>query len=357
MATCAKYTVSQRVDLVLMYAQEGATLKGVAQRFHEKYPEERVPSAETIRKLMDRFIQTGSVADLPHVGRKKTATTDENAVDVLAMYNRSPIKSQVKASLEAGTSRRTIGRILKLHKFHGYKIHLVQQLDDEDFDRRLEFCGWACQQVDDDENFASTIVFSDEAHFHLNGHVNRHNFRYYSDENPHWMTDSHTQVDPRVNVWCGIRNNRLIGPFFYNENLTSLGYLDLLQTRIFPAIQEIRGDGNLPWYQQDGAPPHFGADVRNWLNNKFPGRWIGRRGPVEWPARSPDLTPLDFFLWGYLKSIVYANRPRSMADLQANIELECRKITEEQLHNVLKQFVLRLTHCMMQDGKQFEHML
>lgn len=58
-------------------------------------------------------------------------------------------------------------------------------------------------------------------------------------------------------------------------------------------------------YQHDGAPPHTAGEVVNILNDMFPNRWIGRNGPVEWPARSPDLTPLDFFLWGYVKDRVY----------------------------------------------------
>ncbi|XP_056413945.1 membrane cofactor protein-like isoform X7 [Hyla sarda] len=58
--------------------------------------------------------------------------------------------------------------------------------------------------------------------------------------------------------------------------------------------------------QQDGAPPHYGCQVRAFLDEQFPGKWIGHRGPVEWPPRSPDLTTLDFHLWGHLKAIVYA---------------------------------------------------
>ena len=52
---------------------------------------------------------------------------------------------------------------------------------------------------------------------------------------------------------------------------------------------------------QDGAPPHFGIVVREWLNAQIPGRCMGRHGSQEWPARSPELTPCDFFLWGWLK--------------------------------------------------------
>ena len=48
-------------------------------------------------------------------------------------------------------------------------------------------------------------------------------------------------------------------------------------------------------------------------------RWLGRRGPHEWPARSPDLTPCDFFLWGWVKEEVYWAKPRTMEKLEDQI--------------------------------------
>ena len=56
---------------------------------------------------------------------------------------------------------------------------------------------------------------------------------------------------------------------------------------------------------QDGASPHCAIPVRNYLNRKRPNKWIGIGGPVSWPARSPDLTPYDFFLWGHIKAKVF----------------------------------------------------
>jgi hypothetical protein len=78
-------------------------------------------------------------------------------------------------------------------------------------------------------------------------------------------------------------------------------------------------------FQQDGAPPHFVNIVRDFLDVTFPNQWIGRRGLVEWPPRSPDLTPLDFFLWGDLKSVVYIDQPRNVQRLQNKIRPECDK--------------------------------
>ncbi|UYV74789.1 hypothetical protein LAZ67_12000987 [Cordylochernes scorpioides] len=47
---------------------------------------------------------------------------------------------------------------------------------------------------------------------------------------------------------------------------------------------------------QDDAPAHYSNIVKTFLNEKFPHKWMRRRGPIDWPARSPDLTPADFFL-------------------------------------------------------------
>jgi hypothetical protein len=88
----------------------------------------------------------------------------------------------------------------------------------------------------------------------------------------------------------------------------------MLENFVLPQIAEV--DGLI--FQQDGAPPHFGAIVRTALDEQFPGRCIGRGGLINWPSRSPDLTPMDFF-WGYIKDIVYSERVESLPDLRRRI--------------------------------------
>lgn len=110
-------------------------------------------------------------------------------------------------------------------------------------------------------------------------------------------------------------------------------------------------------FQQDGAPPHFQRAVRACLEVNFPGMWIGRRGTIEWPARSPDMTPLDFFLWGHLKSVIYNTAMDNLEELERRIREECSKITTEQLENVRRSFVDRVYHCQEVGGYQFEHRL
>jgi hypothetical protein len=77
----------------------------------------------------------------------------------------------------------------------------------------------------------------------------------------------------------------------------------MLQQFLIPQLDEHDQEGSIH-FQQDGALPHY-LEVLEYLNTRFPGRWIGRATPIAWAPRSPDLTPLDFFLWGFVKDRVF----------------------------------------------------
>ena len=75
------------------------------------------------------------------------------------------------------------------------------------------------------------------------------------------------------------------------------------------------------------------------LKSKFGERVISRNGPVEWPPCSCDLTPLDFFLWGHIKSLVYANKPATLDDLKNNIQREIANVPVEMCAIVVENWV------------------
>ncbi|GFT66208.1 integrase catalytic domain-containing protein [Trichonephila clavipes] len=75
------------------------------------------------------------------------------------------------------------------------------------------------------------------------------------------------------------------------------------------------------WFQQDGATCHTARATIDLLKDTFGERLTSRFGPVNWPPRSCDLTPLDYFLWGYVKSLVYADKPQTLDHLENNIRL------------------------------------
>lgn len=356
-------TETQRIEILIMigYGDRVRTHQEVCQLFRDKYPDNPI-SQSTVSKIEKKFRDHGTVKNLPKTGRPVTVLTEDVQLDILLEIEDNPHSTSRNIALDYNLSHTSVLKLLKMEKFHPYKVTLVHELSETDFDLRQEFCERMTDICNRDPMFVQRLIFSDEATFSLRGHVNRQNCRYWSRVNPHWMNEAHTQYPEKVNVWAGIVGNRILGPFFFNDNLSGEMYLEFLQFELVPALAVLFPNGNDPdvpneniWFQQDGAPPHYARNVRRYLDEVFPGRWLGRRGPIEWPARSPDLTPLDFFLWGHLKSRVYQNRPNNLDDLKARIRHECNLVTPQTIQNVLTAFYDRLGYCQMVQGHQFEH--
>ncbi|GFV54071.1 uncharacterized protein TNCV_1071941 [Trichonephila clavipes] len=90
------------------------------------------------------------------------------------------------------------------------------------------------------------------------------------------------------------------------------------------------------WFQQDGATCHTDRATIDLLKDTFGDRIISRFGPVNWPPRSCDLTPLDYFLCGYVKSLVYADKPQTPDHLEDNIRRVIADIQPQMLEKVIE---------------------
>ncbi|KZC03837.1 hypothetical protein WN55_01768 [Dufourea novaeangliae] len=100
-----------------------------------------------------------------------------------------------------------------------------------------------------------------------------------------------------VNVWCVITGDKIVGPHFINGNLIGNIYANFIKDTLGPLLEELPlFTRHTMWYQHDGCPTHYSLIARWELDEKFLNRRSGRGGPISWPARSPDLTPLDYFL-------------------------------------------------------------
>ena len=115
---------------------------------------------------------------------------------------------------------------------------------------------------------------------------------------------------------------------FLRDTINAKRYLTMLQDEIWSVISTWENIEDLI-FMQDGPPPHFAIVVREWLNAHFPGRWMGRRGPHEWPSRSPNLTPCDFFLWDWLKEQVYSIKRTTLEELEGRIREVMSSISQE----------------------------
>jgi hypothetical protein len=113
------------------------------------------------------------------------------------------------------------------------------------------------------------------------------------------------------------------------------------------------------WFMHDGAPAHFNLLVRHYLNRRFPLRWIGRGGPTAWPARSQDLNPLDYYLWGHLKSVVYETPVPDIVELRRRLTQGCEdiKATNEVFERIRRSLLRRAETCVEIDRSHFEQYL
>jgi hypothetical protein len=214
----------------------------------------------------------------------------------------------------------------------------------------------------EDETFAERLIFSDEATFHVSGKVNRHNIRIWGTEKPCSVIE-HQRDSPKVNVFCAMSAHKLYGPFFFIErSVTANVYLDMLEQWLMPQLDT---DSTDYIFQQDGAPPHWGMEVRTFLNQHLPTRWIGRTGDADdvfcsWPPRSPrslDLTPCDFFLWDYVKDLVYVlPLPKTIPELKMRISNALALVTPDMLQNVWREMDYRLDVVRVTKGSHIEHL-
>ena len=129
-------------------------------------------------------------------------------------------------------------------------MQILQELCDDDPDRRIEFCEIMTAKIIAEPRLIKNICFSDECTFNLNGQVNKQNCRYWSDENPRVFREGYTEYPQKVNVWAGILGDAIIGPLFIEGNLNGEMYADMLERSIEPwIIHELENqrdiDGNL----------------------------------------------------------------------------------------------------------------
>ncbi|GFX96623.1 hypothetical protein TNCV_244101 [Trichonephila clavipes] len=89
---------------------------------------------------------------------------------------------------------------------------------------------------------------------------------------------------------------------------------------------------------------HKSRAIIDLLKDTFGDRLISRFGPVNWPPRSCDLTPLDYFLCGYVKSLVYADKPQRRDHLEDTICRVIADIRPQMLEKVIENWTSRLDY-------------
>ena len=224
--------------------------------------------------------------------------------------------------------------------------------------KRVHYSVRILQMVVEITDFIDKMIMTDEAHFWMDGYINKQNWRFWGSENPMEVIER-TSNPQKCTVWCGITSEAIIGPYFFEDtdghqiNVNGIRYRQMIREIVLPFIE------NKPdmWFQQDGATCHTANETMNLLRDNFGDRIISRRGNIEWPPRSPDLNAPDFFLWGYLKDCVYKRNPSSISDLKKIITEEIRSIKPSVLNRVMETAIERCRICQSGNGKHLNNVI
>ncbi|GFW12280.1 uncharacterized protein TNCV_2489241 [Trichonephila clavipes] len=165
-----------------------------------------------------------------------------------------------------------------------------------------------------------------------------------------WSQNEHFQMVPKE---INKKDTKLVESFIRNDeghNVTVNGdrYRAMITNVFIPELNN--HDVQELWFQQDGATCHTARATIYLLKDTFGDRLILRFGPVNWPPRSCDLTPLDYFLWGYVNSLVYADKPQTLDHLEDNIRRVITDIRPQMLEKVIENWTSRLDYIRASRG-------
>lgn len=355
-----RLTPEQRLQIIEFYYQNSSSVKNVFRALRPFYGRHNRPTEQAIQAIVTKFQTSFTLLDINPPTRIHRVRTEENIAAVSASVAEDREMSIRRRSQQLGLCYSTTWKILRKDLgVKPYKIQLVQELKPNDLPQRRIFGEWALEQLAENPLFYRKIVFSDEAHFWLNGFVSKQNCRIWSEEQPEAIQELPMHPE-KCTVWCGLHAGGIIGPYFFkddqNRNVTVNGarYRAMISD-FLPEMEEL-GLVDM-WFQQDGATCHTSRESMDILRNEFGEQFISRNGPVNWPPRSCDLTPLDYFLWGYVKSLVYADKPTTIPALEDNITRVIREIPAEMLEKVTQNWTFRMDHLKRSRGQHLNEII
>lgn len=319
-------------------------------------PNPQIPSGQTIVAATQHLLDHGQFRTPSHAqGRgRQPVYTPELDEEILEYFERDPRRSTNMAAISFNVSQFYVWKLLHTEGLHPYHFKKVHALHENDGAARIALCQWLLN------NRHVNILWTDESTFTRVGLFNQRNEHFWAFNNPHVISECRHQVRFSINVWAGIINDTIIGPYFVEGNLTGGTYLNMLQSVIPELIEDIPVEylNNL-YYQHDGCPAHYERNVRNHLNSEFGDHWIGRGGPVSWPPRSPDLTPLDFYLWSEVKRLVYRNEHQTREQMKSAIvdAFDVIKSDRDTLLKLKDNLIKRARLCIQRNGLHFEQLL
>lgn len=354
------FSNAECADIHFVYGLANGNARLASRLYANRFPHRRHPNYKCFISIHNRLRENGKFEkDMSAAGRPRTVCLVDFEEDILHQVEENPSISTRAIANNMNASKSTVWNVLHRNLLHPFKLQKVQALKAEDYLKRVECARWFLRQDIESPNFIKNVLFTDESSFTREGIFNLRNNHVWAQLNPNAIVQRGHQVRFSINVWVGILNDTLLGPYILPNRLSAQSYIVFLRDVLPDLLQDVPLQQRLDlWFQHDGAPAHFANDVREHLNLVFREKWIGRGGPIPWPPRSPDLTPVDFSIWGQMKQLVYSTPVVDEMDLVARIVEAGAQIQEKNtFQDIRRSSMRRFRLCNEEGGRHFEHLL
>ena len=267
----------------------------------------------TVWKIIKKFQEIGITLDREGRGRKRTVCTREK-------LRRNSRRSCRNLAAAAGVGKSTMHQLLREDLgVKPFKILRRQELSDCHVAMRAEKCRKILQDIA--EGTLPNLVFTDEKKFDIQQAVNQKSDRVWaSSSTTEGRIVTRRQNPQSVMVWAVVIATRRSLLLFVptGVKLNSEQYVsDILEGCLLPWAEQHFKDK--PWtLQQDSAPSHGSKFTQSWIQRKIPS-FISKE---DWPARSPDLNPLDYSIWSILEKRECSTPHQTLESLKAKLMKE-----------------------------------
>lgn len=340
--------------------------------------------------MIERFNQTGSIQRRKRKPVHGDLVREKICEALESGSNLSQARMEVSAAFDKQVSKSYAWKVARTRGLFSYKITTHQELPAGIPERRYNFARDMHRLLIEFKSVELRhIIFSDESIVHVGGHIHKQNDRKWKKKGGHYDDLEQDKINKPKGWHIFVAINQelgIIGPYFIDDievtrpnipegviDKTPTNIVDrykyqaLIKNHVVPAIREKARDKGIPfdkfWFQQDGASAHTTESSIEILSGFFGSHVITSRGRKqshrEWPPRSPDMTPLDYWFWARLKrTLRMINRCENLARTRQAIETVCADlIPDAELVRAIEDFRTRLGCLIEHDGGRFQKYL
>lgn len=342
------HSYSDLVDVILTYGAAGGSSARARQLYAKRFPDRIPVGTRTFATMYTRLRETGRFEPCYiNKGCSERKRTRKIEDELLEKVEEDPCVSSRMLAQNMGISVATVIKLLRENQLNCYYLRSGAMLNIQVSKCRLQFSKWLLENYSSNEHFLRNILVCGEVQFNLKGIESFENTAVWS-----------TKKENAINLWAGIVNGILIGPFTLPNPMSLVDYWVFLQEMLPQLLDEIPlSVREKMWFLHDEISLHCVATVQEYLKEIFKECVIAPGARIMWPERSSDLHPLDFFFWSYMKQLVYNDNISDVNQLSDKIKSAADKISQENVERCYSQWIRRAKLCVRVEGGNFEYLL